>query len=165
MKAADGWLPELVTLEEFGGDWEQYLCALYEFFCIDFIDSTPAIHGKRFALKRHPLLAGKEATFWHFISEGKKEDERIPDLRRCERIRWPRPIIEAYAGGALKWWISDQHRGECRIVIALNDFSYIVVLADRGEYVLPWTAYCVDREHRRRKLQRDYEAFCRNQKG
>jgi hypothetical protein len=28
------------------------------------------------------------------IQEGRTEDERTPDLRRCERIRWPRPIIE-----------------------------------------------------------------------
>ncbi len=40
-----------------------------------------------------------------------------------------------------------------------EDFSYVVVLADRGEYVLLWTAYCVEQEHRRQKLRREYEAF------
>lgn len=44
-------------------------------------------------------------------------------------------------------------------MIALGDFSYVVVLADRGDYVLLWTAYCVEMEHRRQKLRREYEAF------
>jgi hypothetical protein len=47
----------------------------------------------------------------------------------------------------------------CRIVIALEDFSYIVVLADRGKYLLLWTAYCVEQEHRRAKLRREYERY------
>ncbi|MNH30689.1 hypothetical protein D3C79_909980 [compost metagenome] len=46
--------------------------------------------AKRLGLKRHPVIQGKEATFWHMISEGNDEAERLPDLRRCERIRWPR---------------------------------------------------------------------------
>lgn len=44
-----------------------------------------------------------------------------------------------------------------RIVIALADFTYIVVLADRGKYVILWTAYCVEQEHRRGKLRKEYE--------
>jgi len=49
-------------------------------------------------------------------------------------------------------------------VLAVEDFSYVVVLADRGTFLLPWTAYCVDREHQRRKLQKEYEER-RAQKG
>lgn len=161
---ADGWLPALVTLGEYGGDWGRYLDVLYDCFCADFVNNVPAIPGKRFALKRYPELEGKAATFWHLISEGKTEIERIPDLRRCERIRWPRPMIDCYTGGQLKWWISERRRNEERVVIALDDFSYIVVLADRGEYVMLWTAYCIEYEHRRRKLQKEYEQYWQNQK-
>jgi len=49
--------------------------------------------GKRLGLKRHPMTQNKEATFWHMIQEGSVESERIPDIRRCERIRWPRPSV------------------------------------------------------------------------
>jgi hypothetical protein len=31
----------------------------------------------------------------------------------------------------------------------------VVVLADRGEYVILWTAYCVEQEHRRAKLLKE----------
>ncbi len=37
--------------------------------------------------------------------------------------------------------------------------SYLVVQADRGEYILPWTAYPVDRPPGRWKLQKECEAY------
>jgi hypothetical protein len=48
-----------------------------------------------------------------------------------------------------------QRRGDPRIVIALGDFSYVVVLAERREYVVLWTAYFVDQAHRREKLRKE----------
>ena len=158
MSSSTDLLPPLVLLEDCESNWHQYLETIYQFFCQDFVSSKPNFEGKRFALKRHPIIKGKEATFWHMISEGNVEDERLPDLRRCERIRWPRPMIEALESSHIKWW-RNKRKEEERIVIALEDFSYVVVLADRGEYVLLWTAYCVEQEHRRQKLQREYEAF------
>lgn len=73
MTVSIDWLPPLVLLEEYGGDWDRYLTALYDFFTHDFIDKTPSFKGIKLALKRHPVIQGKEATFWHLISEGKVE--------------------------------------------------------------------------------------------
>lgn len=151
-------LPPLVLLEDFGNNWHAYLNAIYAIFRQDFITSKPSFDKKRFAMKRHPLIEGKEATFWHIISEGEVEDERLPDLRRCERIRWPRPMIEAINTGNVKVW-KNIRRKEERIVIALEDFSYVVVLADRSDYILLWTAYCVEKEHTRQKLEKEYIAY------
>jgi hypothetical protein len=151
-------LPPLILFTDYGNDWNIYVEALYNFFCQDFVISRPNFANKRFALKRHPIIAGKEATFWHIITEGKIEDQRTPDLRRCERIRWPRPIIEAFASYQVKCW-KNKRKSEDRILIALEDFSYVVVLADRGEYILLWTAYCIHHSHQREKLRREYEAF------
>jgi hypothetical protein len=39
--------------------------------------------------------------------------------------------------------------------------NYLVILADRGEDILPWTAYLVGQLHRQRKLQREYENYWR----
>lgn len=151
-------LPALVLFEDFGNNWDEYLEAIYHYFCQDFVVSKPHVDGKRFALKRYPVIKGKEATFWHIISEGKDEDERLPDLRRCERIRWPRTMIEAMNIGQIKYW-KNKRKEEDRLVIALDDFSYVVVLADRGDYILLWTAYHVEREHSRRKLREEYLAY------
>lgn len=163
------WLPALVLLESCGGDWHAYLELLYQLFTEDFIKSLPTWPGKRVGLKRHPLCQGKEATFWHFISEGETEAERIPDMPRCERIRWPRPTMESFAErrplneDRIVWW-KNKRQSEERYLLALPDFSYLIVVADRGDYVLPWTQYCVNQQHRREKYRKEYNAYWAAQK-
>jgi hypothetical protein len=107
------------------------------------------------------MTLGKEATFWHMIQEGKVEDERIPDFRRCERIRWPKPIIERNSDPLIKVWRNKRGREE-RVCLWLEQENYLVILADRGEYILPWTAYLVERPHQQRKLQKEYEGYWQN---
>ena len=158
MTATLAWLPPLVLLNDHGGDWAAYVEALYAHFRQDFVDSQPLFRGRRLGLKRHPLSQGKEATFWHMTSEGTDEATRTPDLRRCERIRWPRPTIEHADEATVKVWVASRHR-EDRIHIWLEQDGYLVVLADRGDYLLPWTAFPIEREHTRRKLQKEYEAY------
>ena len=157
------WLPPLVLLEDYGGEWNRYVEKVYEYFKQDFVDHKPVFRGRRLGLKRHPLSQGKEATFWHMTSEGNDEANRTPDLRRCERIRWPRPIIELADVKGLKVWASIRNN-EHRIHLWIESEDYLVVLADRGDYLLPWTAFLITRDHTRRKLQKDYEA-CRNAGG
>ncbi|MEW6374751.1 MAG: hypothetical protein AB1502_03045 [Thermodesulfobacteriota bacterium] len=153
-----GWLPPLVLFEDHGGDWDQYLNALYKFFKEDFVDSPPTLKGMKVALKRHPIEKGKEATFWHLISEGKSEKDRLPDLRRCERIRWPRPIIEHEDEPTIKFWVNER-RGEKRICLWLEEEEYVVILAKRHGYVVLWTAYLVTKTHTKLKLKKEYEAY------
>jgi hypothetical protein len=77
-------------------------------------------------------------------------------LRRCERIRWPRPIIEGVETGHVRCW-KTKAKGKLRVLVALDDFSYVVVLASLRTCVLLFTAYPVERPHRRLKLRREYE--------
>ena len=150
------WLPSLVLLQEYNGDWKQYIEAVYDYFKSDFIISKPRFGHRAIRLKRYPLLEGKEATFWHVTSEGKTENQRIPDLRRCERIRWPRPIIDHYTNEVIRCW-TNERRLERRIVLWFYEQNYVVVLADRKKYVLLWTTYIVSYKHTREKLWREYE--------
>lgn len=165
------WLPDLVLFEHSGGDWNRYVQRLHQYFEADFVTSKPSWPGKRVGFKRHPEYQGKSATFWHLISEGTVESDRTPDLRRCECIRWPRPMMEEFDDCApgtsscrLTWWKSTR-KGEVRFVLALNDFSYVLVVADRGDFVIPWTAYCVERQHQRDRLSKECAAFWRARKG
>lgn len=158
-----GWLPPLLPFDAFHGDWGAYVEALYGIFQKDFCGTRPPFQGRPLQLKKHPVEKGKEATFWHFIQEGSLEADRLPDLRRCERIRWPKPVIEAHAVEArIKIWpeVRTSRNGgrELRWYLALCDFSYLVVLADRGTYLLPWTAYHLAHPHERRKLEKRWEA-------
>lgn len=150
------WLPPLVLFTDYDGDWGRYVEALYAYFKKDFVDSKPSFRGTRLGLKRYPVIQKKEATFWHLISEGKYEADRLPDLRRCERIRWPRPIIDHNADTEIKVW--ENVRGtEKRICLWFEEQEYLVVLAKRQRYILLWTAYPVTEDHRKRKLRREYE--------
>lgn len=154
-------LPALVPLSSCGGDWAAYVDLLYGHFRADFIDSEPRFPQRRWALKRHPEHDGKAATFWHIITEGTVEADRTPNLRRCERIRWPRPIIDAIGSGAIRAWYQNRQRNgvERRLALATPDFSYLVVLAVRRDYVMLWTAFCVQGQHRRNTLRNEHAAF------
>jgi hypothetical protein len=163
MSGTPDWLPPLVLFHDHGGDWEVYLEALYACFRQDFIDAKPVFQGRRLGLRRHPMSYGKEATFWHMIQEGETEEERVPDFRRCERIRWPKPIIEHAGDPAIRVWRNERRGGE-RVCLWFVQESYLVVLAERGEYVLFLTAYLVEQQHRQRKLQKECEEYWKKQK-
>jgi len=151
-------LPAILTLPEFGGDATSFLEAVYSIFKKDFVDSRPVFEGKRLGLKKYPLIEGKEYTFYHFTHDGNFENERLPNLRRMERIPWPRPMIDESAHPYLKVWRNTRGHDE-RVLIFHEHENYLVVLADRGEYILPWTSYLVDIPSRKRKLLKEYEAF------
>jgi hypothetical protein len=153
------WLPCLILFESCGGNWAQYVEVVYGHFKRDFVDSKPLFRGTRMGLKRYPMEQGKEATFWHLTSEGKVEADRLPDLRRCERICWPKLLIEKVPSDEVRVWLQ-RRKGEDRIAIAPSDFSYIVVLAERqgrnGVYHIPWTAFYVEFEHDRRNYEKEW---------
>ncbi len=155
MTMSTDWLPPLVLLKEHGGNWDRYLATVYGFFWTDFVSSRPSFSGQAVTLARPGLWKGKELTFWHLISEGSSEGERLPGIRRCERIRWPRPMVEGVEAGCVRWWRS-RRKKERRVGIAVDDFSYVVFLIDRRTYTLLLTAYSVERDHRRRKLAREW---------
>ncbi len=158
MSDAFNWLPPLVLFEDFKGNWDAYLDAIYMYFKHDFIANKPVFQGRRLGLKRFPLTYGKEATFWHMTTEGPNEENRTPDLRRCERIRWPKPVIENENDPRVKYWISVK-RNENRIHIWLVEEDYVVVLADRKGFLLPWTAFLVSREHTKKKLRKEHDTY------
>jgi len=165
------WLPDLLLLEHSQGDWAQYLERLHDCFVDNFVKSVPTWPGKRVALKRHPEYDGKSATFWHLISEGDLEADRTPDMRRCERIAWPRSVMDEFDEAApettscrVVWW-KEVRRNEERYLLAPDDFSYIVVVADRGDYVLPWTAFCCEYQHQRNKREKAFKQYWGSRKG
>ena len=158
MTAPPHWLPDLVYLREYGGEWGPYFEAIYKYFVDDFVKSKPKFGKRAVKLKRAPPEGGKEATFWHITHEGEIENQRIPDLRRCERIRWPRPMIEHHNDNAIRCWSNKRSRDK-RILLWIYAQDYLVVLADRKKYAVLWAAYYISYEHTRRKLQREYDEY------
>ncbi|WP_086872393.1 hypothetical protein [Kosakonia pseudosacchari] len=151
-------LPLLILFEHYKGVWDDYFEAIYEVFHQDFVLSKPVFRGKRLGLKRYPEYDGKSATFWHMISTGDQEDERVPDIRRCERIAWPKPIIDNCDEPCLKVWAEPKGKNQ-RIHIWFENENYLVVLDDRGNYILPWTAFYIQEEHKKKKYNKRWERY------
>ncbi|MRD48673.1 hypothetical protein GHT07_15395 [Caenimonas koreensis DSM 17982] len=157
------WLPELIHFHDHGKDWATYEAALYEAFKDDFVHAKPVYRGTALSMKRIPISKGKEATFWHIISDGADEANRLINFRRCERIRWARALVENSEKPEVKMWVAEKSH-ENRIHLWLEEDDFVVVIADRGTYLLFWTAYHVDRDHQRRKLLREYTEYQAKQK-
>lgn len=156
--AQPDWLPDLEMLGTYGGNWTSYEEALYQVFLNDFVHHATYFRGVRVGTKRHPEFKSKSATFWHITSEGDVENERTPDLRRCERIRWPRPLIENCDEPEVKVW-REMRNNEPRIHLWLEEMDYLLVLAVRNGYCVLWTAFTIDQPHQRRKYQKRYETY------
>ena len=153
------WLPQLIRLAEHGGNWAAFIDAVYQRFDNDFVASQPRFDGKWVRCRRDPIYDGKYAGFWHCVSEGSDEDSRTPDLRRCERIGWVRPIIEHSGDPLVSVW--DNQRGnDIRRLFWFRE-EFLVVLAERTrardgfQYLQLVTAYCTAAEHRRKKLREE----------
>lgn len=151
-------LPDLIKFEDYKGDWNKYIEAVYSFFKKDFIDGKPRYNGNKVVLRKYPLFKGKEACFWHITSEGEDENKRTPDLRKCERIRWIKPIIESYPNKEITFWKS-KRKNRNRICLCYGDWEYLVVLEDRTKYILLMTAHPIEREHTKKKLEKEYEEY------
>lgn len=91
------------------------------------------------------------------VSSGEVEADRLPDLRRCERIRWPKQVIENEYMDEIRVW-EEMKNGNTRIHLWLYAEGYLVVLDKRDRYCLPWTAYYVEYNHQRRKLDKRWES-------
>jgi len=88
------------------------------------------------------------------------EDDRTPDLRRCERIRWVRWMIEnGVAHPEIHEW--QNTRGTEVNTLLWYREEYLVVLAQRRDYWLLKTAYSTDQSGRIRQLRRERDAFHR----
>ncbi len=161
------WLPSLIPYADFNGQWEPYEQAIYDLFERDFIKSQPIFNGKRVSINKDPKQKGKEAGFWHLTSEGPIEADRTPDFRRCERIAWIRASIDEASRNNSRvfvWTSRSQPRREDRVVLALRDFSFVVILAERPKYCILITAFFIERGHQRQKYRKQYEDWCREQK-
>ena len=159
------WLPSPIERKQDGGEWEPDEEVLSAVFCADFLSAkSPLYQGEPVRLKREPRFKGKEASFWHVTSEGSDEQNRIPDLRRCARLPWLRPIIEHADAPCVRQW-DNQRKGERRACLWYHQEDFLLVLAHRRGYWLLWTAYMVTYEHTRRELEREWEAVDARGKG
>ena len=168
MTLLPAWLP--VPLK-FTGDWDKFLAEVYAVFERDFKRSRPTFEDRQ-VIHSTTLEYGKEATFWHLTSTyDRGEKERIPDLRRCERISWPRPIIENHTETVISVWKnvrksrnSKAYKAHTRVLLWFEDLDYLLVLEEWKQVMILVTAYLTDYPHTCRKLRKEREQFLKMQK-
>ena len=153
-------LPELFL---FHGDWDRYEDELYGIYLETIVRSGLTFGGVPVRSRYVPPTKNKGYSFWHLISEGEREEERIPDIRRCERIRWVAWLVRnALSHPDVSWWENDRW-GNTHIVIWHENENFAVILAKRTGYVLLKTAYWV-KQYRRKDFERERAEFRRSQK-
>jgi hypothetical protein len=120
-------LPDLILLEDYNGNFSLYNDAVYAVFRNDFVEHQPVFRRKKLGLKKHPLIDNREYTYYHFTHSGSVESERIPDMRRMERIGFPKPMIDCSEDEKLKVWRNIRGTKE-RILILCEEERYLVIL-------------------------------------
>ncbi len=151
-------LPELIKFENHSNVWEDYIEVVYGAFRDDFIENKVFYLKKKIIFRSEPLFQGKEWIFWHLTSEGKDEEKRTPCLRRCERIKWIKPIIEWSKRREIKVWKNERNKRE-RTCLCTEEWEYLVVLEEKKNKTVLITAHYVDQNHRKRKLENEYNLY------
>jgi hypothetical protein len=146
------WLPDLMP---FTGDWSVYVEKIWAAYKGDFRDRRAQWRGRDVLTDVDPLVSGKDFGFWHIGSgiDVTSKELLVPDLPRCARICWVRPILEA-PEDEVRTWVQP---GSGRTAIAVPDFSYVVVLKEGRNVVFLKTAYVIERPSRRTQMRNEYE--------
>ena len=150
--------PDTIELNHFNGNFTNYFNAVYAIFENDFIKTQPLYDGFKVAVRKYPEVDGLHRTFYHITHEGEDEENRTPDIRRMERIKFPKFVIENEQHEEILIWKNKRGKDE-RIVLFNEIENYILILTDRKGYYMFITAYFVDTKHRKKALLKEYEAY------
>ncbi len=100
----------------------------------------------------------REVIFWHLTS-GRDEEtgERVPDLRRCERLPWVRAMIENSTQPEVLAFDYKEADGDINTYLWLKEHDFVVLMKkyrDGRRRLL--TCFCIKYENYRGKLRRKY---------
>lgn len=159
------------ALLQFTGDWSAYEEVIYQAFLDSFVQQDVVFRGLPVSAPYRPESRGKHFSFWHVISEAphpgnRNEEDRVPAIARCERIRWIAwAIAQAEAGADMVSWWENRRGRDTHVVIWAERLDFAVVLGRRPNYYVLKTAYCDLRPGRIEAFKRERDAFWRAQKG
>jgi hypothetical protein len=128
---------------------------LYAIFKRDFKDSQAVYEGN--PVWFFPEMdSGKEVVFWHMTSRADKETgERLPDLRRSERLPWARPMLDSSRRPEILAWDYEEGDRTVKTYVWLKDHDFVVLMKkyrNGGRRLI--TSYYVDQPHARRRLEK-----------
>lgn len=158
-------LTKIVELNDYGGNFERYEEYLYNIFLDDLYNMKIFYSGIPVSLRRNPTFNDKEYSFYHLTCKDfdhtGDEDQRDPDLRRCERIHWIKPTIETdhetECNQDCIYVYNKTVRNKDRIHFLNEKDRYMVVLEKRDEYYLLVTAYYIEYDNTLKRKIKEYE--------
>lgn len=146
------WLPSRFEFHAYGNDWIAYRADLEVCFKATLMVSPAVVQGLKCNV-RWP------ETFEHLTTEDRGAAGRVPALDRCERVGWVRPMLDRPGvNDETRLWRTTRPGGHHRLLIALDDFSYLVVFEERRTGLHLITAYPVVGGRRRLKLYAEWMA-------
>jgi len=155
MTGLPDWLPPMLKVDP----WGQYTFGLlYSVFERDFKQTPPRFKGA--PIWFFPEMDDeREKIFWHLTHREERETgERLPDLRRCERLPWIKAIIENHDQQEVLSWDYKEGDGSIKTYVWLEHFDFVVIMKkyrDGGRRLV--TSFYVDYAHERKKLRKKYE--------
>ena len=164
------WLPPMAVVSPWTeGTYDM----LYGIFRRDFVTTRPRYCGRE--VWHFPEMEdGKEALFWHLTSREVKpkavprrmrrvlpmpaeEPGRYPDLRRCERLPWVRPMIENSQSEGVLAWDYLEGSSSTHTYVWLRELGFVTIMkkyADGARRLV--TSFYVDKDYKRRDFERKY---------
>lgn len=158
----------LVECKDYG-KYSEYEDELFAIFLQLYEHGTLVYNGKIVRMKHYPPDYGEKTGFYHMICENYQhtgdENDRKPNFRRCERIKWPKEIIEKCAEHCERIMIwENQRHGKQNILLYCPELDYLVVFGKRNNYLLLTTAYPVDYPNKRNDLIKEYNEYKNKQR-
>ena len=166
------WLPDMLCVNPWT---EKTYDMLYKVFCQDIRDNNLIYMSNKVWIFLE-MEDGKEKIFWHLTTRYVKikkiprrkrkfypeeqthdEEERLPDLRRCERLPWVRALIEYSSEPNVQAWDYEEGDLIIKTYIWLKDFDFVVIMKkySNGTRRLI-TSFYVDKPYKQKDFERKY---------
>ena len=147
---------------------------LYQVFHRDFVAQRTRLAGTIWIdPQSRRIEEGKEQTFWHLTSRketySKKEGgrivtvtERLPDLRRSERLEWVKLILDNYSQISVRYFYHQESniKRDVRLYLWAHQHDFVVILQKLGRsssFLV--TSFYVDHQRKREEYQRRYTCY------
>jgi len=165
------WLPGKANINPWTEDTYELL---YEIFCRDIRDYDLRYIGNNVWIFPD-TEDGKEKVFWHLTTRSSKikkiprrkrkfypesqtdtETERLPDLRRCERLPWVKPLVEHPSESEVLAWNYKEGDQTIKTYVWLKDYDFVVIMKKYpNEKRRLITSFYVD-TYKRKNFERKY---------
>lgn len=154
----------LPPIWEVNPDINKHIDDLYNYFKTFIYTNKIYYKTLPVGLRKYPIEQEKEESFFHLTH---KTDEntniRLPDYRRCERIKWIKPAIESnhyeLCNSNCFLEYETDYKNSKRLKLLNENEKYIIILEKREGYYLLITAFYIEHKRRLNVEKRLYEQY------